>query len=379
MISRRRLLSAAAASPLLAGGFRAVAAEPVPPPGAARPPLKDLAAAKGILYGSCAAAPQLLSPDDFTELLVRECALVVPENEMKWADMMGPGESSDYRLGDKMIDFVTGHGMLFRAHTMLWYWRTPGWFTEIADRGLAEKKMLERVNDMGTRYKGRVYSWDVVNEPLKPDDGRPDALRQSVFLEKVGPQYLDLAYRAARAADPHAKLVVNEYDIEYDTPEQDTKRLALLKLIERMKKDGTPVDAVGVQAHLSVDRLPFSAKKLRTLLADLAAFGVELQVTELDCTDERAPADIKERDRMVADEYRRFLDVALDETAVKVLVTWGVSDRHSWIVRHETNNMKWRTDAEPSRPLPFDAALQPKPAWTAIVQALDHAPKRGAA
>lgn len=373
MISRRHVLTAAASAPLLAGGLRTAALADTD-----HPPLKELAAAKGVLYGSCAAAPQLLKPDDFTALLVRECALIVPENEMKWADMMGPGESSDYTLGDRMIDFVTSHGMAFRAHTMLWYWRTPGWFTEIADRGLAEQKMLARVKDMGTRYRGRVYSWDVVNEPLKPDDGRPDALRQSVFLEKVGPQYLDLAYHAAREADPHAKLVVNEYDIEYDTPEQDVKRLALLKLIERMKKDGTPVDAVGVQAHLSIDRLPFSAKKLRTFLADLAAFGVDLQITELDCTDEKAPADIAVRDRMVADEYARFLDVALDETAVKVLVTWGVSDRHSWIVRHETNNMKWRTDKEPSRPLPFDAALQPKPAWTAIAQALDHAPRRQA-
>lgn len=371
MISRRHLLSAAASSPLLLGGFRAAALADT-----GQPPLKELAAAKGLLYGSCAAAPQLLSPDDFTALLVRECALIVPENEMKWADMMGPGESSDYTLGDRMIGFVTSHGMAFRAHTMLWYWRTPGWFTEISDRAVAEEKMLARVEDMGTRYRGRVYSWDVVNEPLKPDDGRPDALRQSVFLEKVGPHYLDLAYRAAREADPHAKLVVNEYDIEYDTPEQDVKRLALLKLIERMKKDGTPVDAVGVQAHLSVDRLPFSARKLRTFLADLASFGVDLQITELDVTDEKAPADIAVRDRLVADEYARFLDVALDETAVKVLVTWGLSDRHSWIVRHETNNMKWRTDAEPSRPLPFDAALQPKPAWTAIAQALDHAPRR---
>jgi endo-1,4-beta-xylanase len=370
MISRRHLLSAAAATPLLAARIPIAAAD------AEQPPLKELAAAKGILYGSCASAPQLLFPDDFTALLVRECGLITPENEMKWGDMPRVGEAVDYTVADRMVDFVKSHGLAFRGHNLLWYWRTPGWWMAIPDRDLAERKMLARVTEMATRYRGRIYSWDVVNEPLKPDDGRPDGLRQSVFLEKVGPHYLDLAHRAAREADPAAKLVVNEYDVEYDTPEQDQRRLAVLKLVERMKTAGTPLDAVGVQGHLSIDRLPFSAKKLRSFLSDLAAFGVDIQITELDVTDERAPSDIKERDHMVADEYARFLDVALDETAVKVLITWGISDRHSWIVRHETNNLKWRTDDLPSRPLPFDAELARKPAWTAIVNALDHAPRR---
>jgi endo-1,4-beta-xylanase len=103
-----------------------------------------------------------------------------------------------------------------------------------------------------------------------------------------------------------------------------------------------------------------------------------IQITELDVTDENAPSDEAVRDRLVADTYSPFLDAALYEPAVKVVVTWGLSDRHSWIVRKETHESKWRADGLPSRPLPFDADLKPKPAFEAIAQALVHAPQRAA-
>src|SRR5262249_23585892 len=114
---------------------------------------------------------------------------------------------------------------------------------------------------------------------------------------------------------------------------------------------------------------PFSERKLREHLRHAAALGVELQITELDCTDDLAPADIVVRDRMVADEYRRFLDVVLDETAVKLVMTWGLSDRYSWIVRHENNADQRRPNGEEERPLPFDRDLKKKPAWHALAQA----------
>ena len=198
-----------------------------------------------------------------------------------------------------------------------------------------------------------------------------------MFLEALGPGYLDLAYRTARAADPKARLVVNEYDVELDTQAHEARRAVLLDLLRRMQRAGTPVDAVGIQAHLSaVGGPPFSAERLRRFLGDIAGLGLSIQITELDVTDERAPADIAIRDRLVADAYRRFLDAALDEPAVKMVVTWGLSDRHSWIVRHETNEAKWRKDGLASRPLPFDAELRPTPAFAAIAEAFAHAPAR---
>jgi endo-1,4-beta-xylanase len=346
-------------------------------PGASdQPSLRAAAAAKGIQYGCAVAAPQIQSPDDFTALVCQQCAVIVPENAMKWYRMSDAPDREDYSVPDQIASFARTHDLALRGHTLLWYWRTPAWFFKLPDRAASEAAMLRRVRDMAGRYRGRVHSWDVVNEPLNPADGRSDNLREAVFLKQIGPEYLDLAHHAAREADSGARLVVNEYDIEYDTPDQDAKRAAVLGLLERMKKAGTPVDALGVEAHLDIGRYPFSAAKLRRFLAEVAAMGLEIQITELDVTDERAPAPIAQRDQLIADEYRRFLDVALDEVAVTQVITWGLSDRHSWIVRHETNNMKWRADELPSRPLPFDTELSPKPAWGAIAQAFDHAPRR---
>ena len=342
--------------------------------------LRKLAADKGLLYGTTISAQQVTGDPRFVDLVLQQAGLVVAENDMKWQVMNRGGRGDDdYGPADTVAAFALENDLALRGHNLLWYHRTPTWFFDLGSRQEIESAIVERIRRLAGRYRGMVHSWDVVNEPIEPKDGRPDRLRTGVFLEMFGPDYLDLAYRTAREADPAARLVVNEYDVELDTPEQEARRMALLRLLERMQRSGTPVHAVGVQAHLScAGGPPFSAVRLRRFLAELAGLGLTIQITELDVTDENAPSDDAVRDRLVADTYSRFLDAALDEPAVRVVVTWGLSDRHSWIVRKETHESKWRTDGLSSRPLPFDADLKPKPASEAIAQAFAHAPQRAA-
>ena len=342
--------------------------------------LRKLAAEKGLLYGTTISARQITGDPQFVDLVLEQTGLVVAENDMKWQVMNRGGRGDDdYDPADAIAAFALENDLALRGHNLLWYHRTPNWFFDLANRQEIESAMVEHIRQLAGRYRGMVHSWDVVNEPIEPKDGRPDGLRTEVFLEMFGPDYLDLAYRTARETDPAARLVVNEYDVEFDTPEQEARRTALLNLLEQMRRSGTPVDAVGIQAHLScAGGPPFSAARLRRFLADVACLGLTIQITELDVTDENAPADEAVRDRLVADAYSRFLDTALDEPAVKVVVAWGLSDRHSWIVRKETRESKWRADGMPSRPLPFDADLKPKPAFEAIAQAFAHAPQRAA-
>jgi endo-1,4-beta-xylanase len=340
--------------------------------------LRQLAAEKGLLYGTTISAKQITHDPAFVALVLQEASLVVPENDMKWLDMNrgAPGDD-DYGPADIVAGFAVEGELALRGHNLLWYYRTPHWFFTLPNRAAQQRAIVTRIRSLAGRYRGIIHSWDVVNEPIEPKDGRPDGLRKAVFLDALGPEYLDLAYRTARETDPKARLVVNEYDVELDTPEQETRRTVLLNLLERMRRAGTPVDAVGIQAHLdAVGGPPFSPAVLRRFLADIAGLGLTIQITELDVTDEHAPADIAIRDRLVADAYRRFLDAALDEPAVKMVVTWGLSDRHSWIVRRETNQVKWRKDGLPSRPLPFDADLRPTPAYAAMAEAFAHAPWR---
>ena len=342
--------------------------------------LRNLAAKKGLLYGTTISARQITGDPPFVDLALQQAGLVVAENDMKWQVMnRGARGNDDYGPADTVAAFALENDLALRGHNLLWYHRTPNWFFDLDSRQEIESAIVERIRRLAGRYRGRVHSWDVVNEPIEPKDGRLDGLRTEVFLEMFGPDYLDLAYRTARETDLAARLVVNEYDLELDTPEQEARRTALLNLLERMQRSATPVDALGIQAHLCcAGGPPFSAPRFRRFLADVAGLGLTIQITELDVTDEHAPADEAVRDRLVADTYSRFLEAALDEPAVKMVVTWGLSDRHSWIVRRETHESKWRTDGLPSRPLPFDAELKPKPAFDAVAQAFVHAPQRAA-
>lgn len=362
----------------LAGGLAVLAAAATPARAAEIETLRRLAAARGLIYGTAISAEQITHDPAFVALVLAQAGLVVPENDMKWQDMnLGAPGHDNYGPGDTVAGFAVEGGLALRGHNLLWYYRTPFWFGALPSRAARRRAITERIKAMVGRYRGLVHSWDVVNEPIEPKDGRADGLRKAVFLDALGPEYIELAYRTAREADPKSRLVVNEYDVALDTPEHERRRRVLLDRLERMQRAGTPVDAVGIQGHLSAaGGPPFSAEKLRRFLADIAALGLTIQITELDVTDEHAPADIAVRDQLVADAYRRFLDAALDEPAVKMVVTWGLSDRHSWIVRRETNQVKWRKDGLPSRPLPFDAALQPKPAFAAIAAAFAQAPSR---
>jgi endo-1,4-beta-xylanase len=373
---RRRFLAAGLAT--LSGGVVSLLSAPANP--AETVTLRKLAAERGLIYGTTIAATQITGDRPFADLVRQEAGLVVAENEMKWQVMnRGAPGNDDYGPADTIANFASGNKLVLRGHNLLWYHRTPEWFFDLPDRTAQGQAVVEHIQQLAGRYRGRIHSWDVVNEPIEPKDGRLDGLRTAVFLETLGPEYLDLAYHTAREADPNARLVVNEYDVELDAPEQEARRIALLHLLEGMRRSGTPVDAVGIQAHLTAaGGPPFSAPLLRRFLADIASLGLTIQITELDVTDENVPADVTVRDDLVADTYRRFLDAALDEPAVKMVVTWGLSDRHSWIVRRETYQAKWRTDNAASRPLPFDADLEAKPAFDAIASAFAHAPQRKA-
>lgn len=331
--------------------------------------LKDAAKAHGILYGTCVQVEALTRNDDFTALVLAQCNCIVAETDMKWGEMSDRQSEEDFSDGDKIVDFAVGHGLAVRGHNLLWHGNVPRWFKELPDRSIAEAAIVRRITEMCSRYRGRVFCWDVVNEPIKVEDGRPDSLRRAIFVDKIGPEFLDLAHYVARAADPNALLVVNDYGIEYDTPEHEAKRRGVLRLLERMKKAGTPVDALGIESHLRTGGYPFSQTKLRQFFAEVATMGLEIQITELDVMDEATPSAIAVRDQLVADAYTRFLDAALAEPAVNVVVTWGLSDRYTWMNYGLPRPRVRQGGGQPFRPLPFDRDLNPKPAANALLRA----------
>jgi endo-1,4-beta-xylanase len=338
--------------------------------------LKVHAAARGLLTG-CAVNASLFREDEgFRNLLAEQYNIVVPENCLKWNILRPTAESYNFDDADSLVAFAETHSIQVRGHNFVWHEALPGWFAGTVNKDNAHKFLVDHIHTVGGRYKGKMHSWDVVNEAIWISDGRPDGLRSSSpWFQMLGPGYIDLAFRTAREADPTALLTYNDYSIEYDNEEEAKKRAAVLALLRRMKADNVPLDALGIQSHIKAVGKDGFSKGVRELLDGAKALGLQVFVTELDVNDDAvATADMAERDRIVAEVYRSYLATALEGTQVKAVLTWGASDKNTWL-NHGIKFRKQHPDRL-QRPLPFDPDYAPAPAFFAMRDCLDKAQKR---
>jgi endo-1,4-beta-xylanase len=228
--------------------------------------------------------------------------------------------------------------------------------------------LTDHIRGVAGHFAGKLHSWDVVNEAVEPRDGRPDGLRNSPWLELIGPDYIEIAFQTARLADSSTLLTYNDYGIELDTPEQTAKREQVLALVRKLKMRGAPIHAVGVQSHLTAGDLAPGAG-LQKFVRELGEMELQVFVTELDVSDHKLQGTIKERDAVVAKLYDDYLRLMLSEPNVTAVLTWGITDKYSWL-----NHEHARADGEPQRPLPFDPDYRPTPAFFAMQSAFDNRP-----
>jgi endo-1,4-beta-xylanase len=335
--------------------------------------LKERAAAKGLIYGAAVDYKELTSNPAYADRFVRECNMLVPGSALKMGFIRPSPDRFNFTEGDALLNFARDRNMLVRGHTLVWeldFTLGPQWIRNTINSKNAEKVLTNHVKTVVGHYAGKIHSWDVVNEAIDPSDGRADGLAKTPWFQFLGPDYIDLAFRTAAEADPKALLVYNGDLLDHDTPDAEARRVATLKLLEGLKSKGTPVHALGIQAHLSANE-PINFKKLKAFLHDVAGLGLKIMITELDVIDKKLPLDIDVRDRIVASVYEDYLSLVLEEPAVIAVITWGLTDRYTW---HSGWNP--RDDKAPVRPLPLDAQLKRKLAWKAIARAFDKAPKR---
>jgi endo-1,4-beta-xylanase len=342
-----------------------------------RPALWRTAAANGLVFGS-AYSTRLSEDADYVDLIDREAALLFTEDDLLWYKLKPTPESDlDFSFADQFMAFAEQRRQLvFAAHLVWDEGFGDGWGDELWELSADEARdlILPIIDRVVRRYRGRVAGWIVVNEAI--DAHTDDGLRTDVpWYQTIGPTYVAEAFHAARAADPHATLVLNEFGFETDT-EFDAaadRRLNALKVIDALQAENVPLDAFGIQGHLSAAgfREAFDARAYKRFLAELADRGLDILITEVDVLDDDLPADNAIRDRAIADAYKRYLDVTLTEPAVKSVMTFGLSDRYTWLQEDYP-----REDGAPRRPLPFDEDLQPKPALDALSHALDDARRR---
>jgi endo-1,4-beta-xylanase len=335
-------------------------------------PLKERASVKGLIYGAAIRHDHLATDAQLASSVIQECGMLVPEWALKWSTPDQPlrpsPDSFDFRAADQSLEFAQANSLLFRGHTLVWHESLPDWFSKTVNRENAREFLATHIQTVLGRYAGKIHSWDVVNEAINPTDGRSDGLRSSPWLELLGPSYIDLAFRLCYQADPNALLVYNDYGLDYDTDEAEAKRTAVLQLLRYLKSQGTPIHALGIQAHLSGSETRFNPQKLQDFLRNIASLGLKIIISELDVTDKNLTIQVQLRDRIIAKVYEDYLTVVLMEPAVIAVITWGLSDRYTWLSEFQP-----RSDRAPVRPLPIDAQMQRKLAWSAIARAFDGA------
>ncbi len=333
--------------------------------------LKQRAQKKGLIYGAYpqAEGQQFAKDRQFQSIFLRECALLTIG--YYWIVTRPSASTFNFTEPDRFAKFAAKHRLQLRGHPLVWHEALPSWLTTTLTSQNAEQILTQHIDTIVRRYAGKIYAWDVVNEAIEIGDKRADGLRNTPWLKFLGSNYLDLAFRLTAKADPHAKLVYNEFGVEYDTPRDDAKREAVLNLLQQLKSKGTPIHALGIQSHLSGDRQNANFHKFREFLKNVANLGLKIMITELDVMDDKLPLDFDRRDRIIAGIYEDYLSIALAEPAVISVTTWGLSDRYTWL-----SGFRPRADQAQVRPLPFDREYRPKLVYKAIARAFDRAPIR---
>ncbi|WP_405625097.1 non-reducing end alpha-L-arabinofuranosidase family hydrolase [Streptomyces sp. NBC_00016] len=297
------------------------------------------AAQSGRYFGTAVAAGRL-GDGTYTGILDREFNSVTPENEMKW-DTIEPSRGSfNFGPGDQIVNRATSHGQRMRGHTLVWHSQLPGWVSSIRDAGTLRGVMNNHITTVMNHYKGRIHSWDVVNEAFA--DGSSGQLRSSVFRDVLGDGFLEQAFRTARTADPAAKLCYNDYNIE---DWNAAKTQGVYRMVRDFKARGVPIDCVGLQAHFGAGGPPGS---FQTTLSSFAALGVDVQITELDIAQASTTA------------YANTVRACMNVARCTGITVWGIRDSDSW--RSSEN------------PLLFDRSGNKKPAYNAALTTLGGTP-----
>lgn len=316
-----------------------------------------------------AIAPGYADKDPVRTLLLQHAGVITAENAMKWRSIQGFLRAPDYSQADRVVEIAESCKAKVRGHTLGWHQSTPVHLNYVTASTFIAAQTTH-AQSLVKRYAGRVHTWDVLNEVIEPDHERTDGMRESVLSRLWGVDQYPRLFELARAADPLAQLAYNDYGMEQNEAWNERRRTVMLRTLEAWLQRKTPIDVLGLQAHLDVSR-KFSAIKLTRFLDEVRAMGLSVQITELDVRDLQTQGSVADRDITIAALYKDFLDVCLSHSAVEMVVLWNVTDADSWVNRWA--QAQRRADGQVMRPTLFDTQGKTKPAFDAVVKSLSTA------
>lgn len=327
--------------------------------GEAAPSLRSLASPLELSIGTCVNGRTLRSDGEYRRVLAREFNSVTSENGMKWRAIQPRRGEFDFSRADALMEFAEENGMAVRGHTLVWHSYNPAWLEEgewspEELRGLMREHIFKTLD----HCRGRVYCWDVVNEAWTEDGGLQKGTvtgrSGSVWPRILGEEYVELAFRLAREADPDVKLFYNDFGFEGMNAKSET---VYAKLKASLAK-GVPIDGVGLQMHVSLDD-PVKPEELSANIRRLGELGLEVHITELDIRikEPATEEDLRNQARLFSD----YLRVCLEDEACPSFTLWGFTDRSSWIPGFFEGY---------GSAAPFGRDLNPKPAHGAMLEVL---------
>ncbi|MGW9193190.1 endo-1,4-beta-xylanase [Micromonospora chersina] len=329
------------------GGGRPSTAAWQTPAGPDRPTLRG-AAPPNVRIGTAVDSRLLDTDPRYRATLAADFNAVTPEYVMKWAALEPAPDRYDWDAADRLVAFAEANGQAVYGHALVWHNSVPAWVSESWSPAQLRELLRKHITTVVSRYRGKVWAWDVVNEALAENG----TLRQSFWLRKLGPGYLADAFRWAHEADPDARLFINDYGTEGRTKKAD----ALWRLVRQLRSQGVPVQGVGFQSHLRGDQDPTDiAGNLRRF----AALGVSVAVTELDVR-LKLPAT---PEKLVGQAllYQHVLEACLAVPTCESFTLWGFTDASSWVTYHYPGY---------GAACVFDGDLKPKPAHASLVAEL---------
>ncbi|MEQ8974463.1 MAG: endo-1,4-beta-xylanase [Coleofasciculus sp. C1-SOL-03] len=318
--------------------------------------LRSLAQEQNVHIGAAVSINALRNDPTYREVLAREFNMVTPENVMKIKPIHPERDRYDFTAANEIVAFAKAHQMQIRGHTLVWHRSLPDWLTETEWTREELIDILRRhIFTVVSHYRGDIVAWDVVNEAV----GGKDSLRKTIWQQGIGSDYVELAFRWAHEADPNALLFYNDYGGEGLGEKSD----AIYAFIKDLLEKDVPIHGVGLQMHKSIKNPP-KPEDVATNIKRLEELGLEVHITEMDVQIHNGTGTEEERLVKQAKVYQDMLGVCLKAPNCTAFVTWGFTDKFTWIPSFV---------GQPDLPLIFDKSYRPKPAYQALVEVLSTA------
>ncbi len=274
---------------------------------------------------------------------------ITPENAMKWQFIEPQNGIYDFKEADALVNLAQRHNMKVQAHTLVFGEANPAWVQQLLPSQL-EATMIDHIKTVAGHYKGKIFSWDVVNEPFSDDNW--DQLRTNIWEKAMGESYISKAFIAAHDADPNALLFMNEYGLEEDGSRWDN----FLALVTKLKQQGVPIDGVGFQSHVYSASDKIDPAVLQKHMQQLAAIGVKSRVSEMDVYDDDGTG-------VQTQQYTAIFNACLSEPSCISWTSWGVSDRYDYFIDDDGS-------IQQGHDFLWDENMKPTPALAALLQQL---------